>query len=144
MSQQIFTLQELKRAWRELRAASAQVQRQNAHRLLLVYSIECGLKAVWLKNECRTLFTSADISRTGHDLNDVIKSLRCSHALPEPLAMSDVRDEQKNLVTRKYIRLSDLHQVWRYGGTLKHPPTDDATMEASLETVQTWIEKELA
>ena len=143
MSHQIFTQQELKRAWRELRAASSQTQRKNAHRLLLVYSIECGLKAVWLKKECRTLFTSADIGKTGHDLNDVIKGLRCSLSLPEPLAMADVRDEQRNFVSRKHIRISDLHQVWRYGGALEHPPADDANMEAHLEKIQNWIEKEL-
>lgn len=143
MSHQIFTLRELTRAWRQLRDASTQGQRQNAHRLLLVYSVECGLKAVWLKKECRTLFTSLDISKTGHDLNEVIKSLRCLHTLPESLAMSDVKDSQRNLVTRTHIRISDLHQVWRYGGALKNPPADDQAMEASLEKIQNWIEKEL-
>ena len=37
MSHQVFTLQELKRAWRQLKAASNQPERSNAHRLLLVY-----------------------------------------------------------------------------------------------------------
>ncbi len=143
MSQQIFTLQELKRAWRGLRAASIQIHRQNAHRLLLVYSIECGLKAVWLKNECRTLFASVDIRKTGHDLNEVMKNLRFSHRLPEPLSMSDVKDERKTLMTRRNIRIGDLHQVWRYGGALIDPPADDTSIEASLEKIHNWIEKEL-
>jgi len=143
MSHQIFTLQELKRAWRELRAASEHAPRKNAHRLLLFYSIECGLKAVWLKQECRSLFTSADISKTGHDLNDVIKSLHIGYDLPENMAMSDVKDDRKNTISRKNIRASDLHQVWRYGGALLHPPIDDANMEAILEKMQVWIETEL-
>lgn len=57
--------------------------------------------------------------------------------------MADVRDEQRNCVIRKNIRISDLHQVWRYGGALEQPPADDAHMEAHLEKIQNWIEKEL-
>lgn len=143
MSHQIFNLRELKRAWRELRSASTQTKRLNAHRLLLVYSVECGLKAVWLKRECRTLFLSSDISNTGHDLNDVLKKLRCSHILPKSLEMSDVKNDQNSIINRKNIGIGDLHQVWRYGGDLKNPPVDNTAMEASLEKIQDWIEKEL-
>jgi hypothetical protein len=121
-----------------------QVPRGNAHRLLLFYAVECGLKAMWLKQENRTLFASDAIQRTGHDLNDVIKQLRLGAKLsPEGFHLGDVKDERRNTVTRKHNRLDALHQAWRYGGDLVHPPVDDATMEAQLEQVHQLIEKEL-
>lgn len=143
MAQIPFTDRELRRAWKALRSASSQLPRTNAQRLLLVYSVECGLKAMWLKNECRTLFVAADISRTGHDLNNVIRQLGLGVVLPIDFALSDVKDEQKKTVTRRYNRLDTLHQVWRYGGELANPPMDDAAMEEQLEAVQRLIEKEL-
>jgi len=143
MAQIPFTLRELKRAWTELRSASVQLPRSNAHRLLLVYSIECGLKAAWLKRESRTLFDAADISRTGHDLNDVIKQLRLGGALPVSFDLDEVKDDRRNPVPRKNNRIDALHQAWRYGGQLVSPPVDDAAMEAKLEAIQQLIEKEL-
>ena len=72
-----------------------------------------------------------------------MKDLRFAHTLPEPLSMPDVKNEQKMSAVRQNIRIGDLHQVWRYGGTLTDPPADDKTIEASLEMIQNWIEKEL-
>ena len=144
MAQIPFTLRELRRAWKALRSASSQLPRTNAHRLLLVYSVECGLKAMWLKNESRTLFVAADIARTGHDLNEVIKQLRIGAVLPNSFDLSDAKDERKNPVTRRHCRLDTLHQVWRYGGELANPPMDDSAMEEKLEAVQQLIEKELS
>jgi hypothetical protein len=143
MSKQFFTRQELTGAWRQLRAASQQVHRQNAHRLLLLYSVECGLKAVWLKRESRNLFTKDDIDNTGHDLKKIMKVIGCSQGLPEALTMSDVLDEKRNTVTRKNIGSVDLHQVWRYGGALTNPRPDDQAVELCLEDIHSWIEKEL-
>jgi hypothetical protein len=143
MAQIPFTLRELQRAWKALRSASSQLPRTNAHRLLLVYSIECGLKAMWLKNECRTLFVTSDIARTGHALNDVIKQLRLGAVLPTSFDLSDAKDERNKPVTRRPCRIDTLHQVWRYGGELATLPIDDAGMEEKLEAVQRLIEKEL-
>lgn len=144
MAQIPFTLRELQRAWKSLRSASSQLPRTNAHRLLLVYSIECGLKAVWLKRESRTLFVATDIARTGHDLNAVIKQLRMGAVLPVSFDLSDAKDERKNPVPRRHCRIDALHQAWRYGGELAPPPGDDAAMESKLEAVQRLIEKELS
>lgn len=143
MAQIPFTLRELKRAWSDLYTASSQLPRGNAHRLLLVYAIECGLKAVWLKRESRTLFTSVDIGRTGHDLNDVIKQLRLGAKLPPLFHLDEVKDGRRNSISRKDNRIDALHQAWRYGGELVSPPMNDASMEAQLEIVQQLIEKEL-
>ncbi len=138
-----FTLQELKRAWSELQAASDQHPRGNVHRLLLVYAIECGLKAAWLKRENRTLFEVSDIDRTGHDLSEIIKELRLGAALSPSFHLSDVLDRRRNVISRKSNRVDTLHQAWRYGGKLEAPPLDDVAMETQLELVRRLIEKEL-
>ncbi len=143
MAQIPFTLRELKKSWANLNAASQQLPRGNAHRLLLVYAVECGLKAMWLKQENRTLFSSDDIARTGHDLNDVIKQLRLGGAFPTVFHLSDVKDDRRNTVIRKHCRMDTLHQAWRYGGELVSPPLDDAAAEAELERVNRLIEKGL-
>lgn len=143
MAQIPFSLRELKRAWRSLHAASRQLPRGNAHRLLLVYSIECGLKALWLNRENRTLFVSADIARTGHDLNGVLKSLHLGAKLPAVFHLPDVKDDRRKVISRKDNRIDALHQAWRYGGELCAPLLDDAAMEAQLEAVHRLIEKEL-
>ena len=144
MAQIPFTLRELQRAWKALRLASSQLPRTNAHRLLLFYSIECGLKAVWLRRESRTLFVASDIHRTGHDLNDILKQLRLGAVLPVSFDLNEAKDERKNPVSRRPLRIDALHQVWRYGGELVSPPVDDAAMEEKLEAVQRLIEKELS
>jgi hypothetical protein len=143
MAQIPFTLRELKRAWTDLHAASQKLPRNNARRLLLVYAIECGLKAMWLKQENRTLFESNAIQRTGHDLNNVIKQLRLSAKLSPIFDLSDAKDERKNVIPRKSNRIDTLHQAWRYGGELLTIPVDDAAMELELEQVHQLIKKEL-
>lgn len=144
MAQIPFTLRELQRAWKTLRSASNHSPRTNAHRLLLVYSIECGLKAVWLKRESRTLFVSSDILRTGHDLNDILKQLRMGAVLPLSFDLKEAKDERNKSVARRHCRIDALHQSWRYGGELTSPPVDDAAMEEKLEALQRLIEKELS
>lgn len=142
MSQLPFTQRELKNAWRQLRQVSISTPRSNAHRLLLFYSIECGLKAAWLKNKGKNLFESEDISQTGHNLNQLLKDLRIKQTLPIGLSMGPVQDHRRNPIPRNGD-IDVLHQVWRYGGALMNPPVSDSEMEQSLEKIQAWIEKEL-
>lgn len=148
MAQIPFTLRELRRAWVSLHAASKQLPRGNAHRLLLLYAIECGLKAVWIKRESRTLYDGKDASGnsiggpSGHDLSEVIKQLRLGVVLPLSFDLNEAKDERKNPVARRPQRIDALHQAWRYGGELVSPPVDDAAMEQKLEAVQRLIEKE--
>lgn len=144
MAQIPFTLRELKNAWVNLHAASQQRPRDNAHRLLLVYAVECGLKAMWLKQENRTLFVAEDVARTGHELNDVIKQLRLRAVFPTVFHLSDVKDERRNPIARRPYRMDTLHQAWRYGGELVSPPVDDAAVEVALEQINRLIEKGLA
>lgn len=149
MAQIPFTLRELKRAWMDLHAASKKLPRGNAHRLLLFYAIECGLKAVWIKRENRSLYNGLDArgesigGKSGHDLSEVIKQLGLSAKLSPFFNLCDVRNERRNILPRRNCRFDTVHQAWRYGGTLEFPPADDVAIEMQLEQIHRLIQKEL-
>lgn len=120
-----FTDRELKRAWRQLMKISLPSKngdRENVHRLLLFYAVECGLKVVWLKHNNKTLFTKDDINQTGHDLVKILTRLRAGHPLELPLniQLSAVRAEDGRLLKRNGS-IESLHQVGRYGGQCQTP-----------------------
>ena len=132
-----FTNRELTRAMRELEAVATpptESARKNPHRLLLFYAVECGLKAVWLRRQRRDVFDSVDITKTGHNLRQVLKELNVgAHlALPESFQLEKpVRRAQ----------FGDIHQAWRYGGKCFSPTDEDC--EKQLLKVLSWIQGEL-
>ena len=139
-----FTDRELTRAWRELSVVAllpAISDRQNPHRLLLFYAVECGLKAVWLKRQRRTLFEGADIHQTGHDLQQLLKNLKVGSALslPESFQLPDTSQGADSL--QRKGKFGDLHLVWRYGGKCQAPTDKDC--EQQLLKVLAWIQGEL-
>lgn len=140
-----FTDQELRRAWRQLKKTSIphkDSKRENAHRLLLFYAVECGLKAVWLKRTSQTLFTDDDVKQTGHDLAKILTRLRAGHRvkLPHNIQLAPVRASD-GTPSQRNASLESLHQVWRYGGTSQNPT--DEHCEEQLEQVVNWINGEL-
>lgn len=140
-----FTDRELTRAWRELSAAAtppATALRQNPHRLLLFYAVECGLKAVWLKRKNRTLFEGSDIHRIGHSLQQVLKELNVGTALslPDSFQLPPTANQGPIPLPRSG-KFGDLHQVWRYGGKCQLPTDQDC--EQQLLKVLSWIQGEL-
>lgn len=139
-----FTGQELTRAWRQLSKTANPKQdapRDNTHRLMLFYAVECGLKAVWLKRNNKTLFSEDIIKKTGHDLIKILSNLRAGKqlALPENIQLDAVDNAGKQLPRNGGVDI--LHQTWRYGGKCKQPT--DAECEQKLEQVQKWISGEL-
>lgn len=144
MSALPFTDRELTRALRELSVVATPAiagDRQNPHRLLLFYAVECGLKAVWLKRKGRTLFEGDDIKHTGHDLRQVLKDLNVgsSLSLPDNFQLSTASRGQIKIPRNG--KFGDLHQVWRYGGKCEKPTDHD--YEQQLQKVLTWIQGEL-
>lgn len=139
-----FTYRELTNAWRELSVVAtpyAATNRQNPHRLLLFYAVECGLKAVWLKRQSRTLFEAADINRMGHNLQQVLKDLKVGYALSlsESFELPAVTQGAASLARKG--KFGDVHQAWRYGGRCQSPTDHDC--EQQLLKVLTWIQGEL-
>lgn len=139
-----FTDRELRRAWRELSAIAsppAGTIRKNPHRLLLFYAVECGLKAVWLKDQKRNLFDHADIERTGHNLRGILKELKVGAdlSLPENLRLQPIT--RNGTDQPRHGDISILHQAWRYGGVCISPI--DQECEKQLQRVASWIEGKL-
>lgn len=142
MSALPFTNRELSRAWRELSdVATPSGQRKNAHRLLMFYAVECGLKAIWLKRNSRTLFNKADIDRTGHDLRIIARDLRLGseYDLPEHYQLDPAKQAGINIPRNGDISI--LHQAWRYGGQCTIPK--DIICESKLNALFSWIQKEM-
>lgn len=140
-----FTDRELRRAWRDLSVAAqppAESNRQNPHRLLLFYAVECGLKAVWLKRQRRSLFEAADIHQTGHDLQQLLKNLAVGSnlSLPDSFQLLAVSSQATASLPRQG-RFGDVHQAWRYGGKCQVPTDQDC--ERQLLNVLAWIQGEL-
>lgn len=139
-----FTDRELTRAWRELSVVATPPEagrRQNPHRLLLFYAVECGLKAVWLKRQNRTLFESADIHRIGHSLQQVLKDLNIGSTLSLPATFQLLPASQGATSVPRNSNFGDVHQAWRYGGKCQAPTDQDC--EQQLLKVLTWIQGEL-
>jgi len=144
MSALPFTDRELKNAWRELSAIAIPPianTRTNPHRLLLFYAVECGLKAVWLKRQNRSLFDREDVDKTGHNLRQVLKELKvgAEFSLPENLQLKSVT--RNGAQEPRNGDISILHQAWRYGGTCTAPTDRDC--EQQLEQILKWIQGEL-
>jgi hypothetical protein len=139
-----FTDRELMRAWRELSTVATphpESARQNPHRLLLFYAVECGLKAVWLKRQRRTLFEGADIGRTGHNLRQVLKELNIGAVLSLPKNFRLPTATHGKAQLHRTGTFGDLHQAWRYGGKCETPT--DHECEQQLQRVLDWIQGEL-
>ena len=139
-----FTDRDLKNAWRDLSAIAmpaAANTRTNPHRLLLFYAVECGLKAVWLKRQNRSLFDREDIDKTGHNLRQVLKELKvgAEFSLPENLQLKPVT--RNGAQESRNGDISILHQAWRYGGSCTAPTDSDC--EKQLEQILKWIQGEL-
>jgi hypothetical protein len=139
-----FTDRELTRAWRELSSASKPSPeniRLNPHRLLMFYAVECGLKAIWLRRQSRTLFETTEISRIGHDLRQIIKELNIGSALSLSESFRLPTALRGHVQLSRNGKFGDLHQAWRYGGKCEAPTDQDC--EQQLQKVLDWIQGEL-
>lgn len=138
-----FTDRELTRAWRELSVVAQPLtgDRQNPHRLLLFYAVECGLKAVWLKRQRRTLLEGADIHQTGHDLQKLLENLKVGSTLLLPDSFQLLSTRQNTASQPRKGKFGDVHQAWRYGGRCQTPSDQDC--EQQLLKILDWIRGEL-
>lgn len=135
-----FTRRELVNAWNTATAASIATKRSNAHRLLLFYAVECGLKAVYLKRHNKDPLDSQTAAPLSHDLNRILDLLNVAAVLRITPNLFTLTPLQKP-PTQRSCKVGELNQVWRYGGRLTQPT--DIEIEKKLEVVQLWIAKEL-
>ncbi|NOQ64473.1 MAG: hypothetical protein GQ582_08175 [Methyloprofundus sp.] len=137
-----FSDRELKSAWRNNLTASELVNKTNAHRLLLFYAIECGLKVIILKgeNKNRTDRLSKDLKEYGgHDINKLLTAL---HA-PSKLHLKATKmNNLRNPDTPRNVGVGDFNQMWRYGGS-SYNPVLDSDIENQLLKISQWVRQEI-
>ena len=97
--------------------------------LLLFYGLECGLKALIMK-ERRADITSelSPIAQIGHDLRECLKAL----GAPATLQLSSTNTKQQ---TKQTVTNPMLHQAFRYGVDLE----DGTEIIAELKKVHEWL-----
>ena len=134
-----FTDRELQKAWRENQRAAKVKTITNAHRLLLFYSVECGLKAVLLKRQSKDCTDSCpELAEVQHDINKLLDKLRAGEnlKLPSQLSMNPLKKNQE----RKFS-CAEINQMWRYGGCCDN--IKDNELEKKLLDILSWIAQEL-
>ena len=142
----------MQRAWQANLQASMYVSRSNAHRLLLFYAIECGLKAILMKRRSVTCTSDCtEINDAQHNINRMLDVLSAGQSLklPNLFKMSPIRN--KGMIQERKLDPGKINQMWRYGGKSLNivdangqmiSLTDDL-LEDHLIKISNWIEKEL-
>lgn len=139
-----FTDREMQKAWRINLQASTQsccdTPHSNAHRLLLFYSVECGLKAVLMKRQSKTSTSHCrEIEDAQHNINKLLDHLSAGQnlKLPSQLQMNPIKCQKQS--TERKLDVGKINQVWRYGGCLEN----DKEIENKLMRISDWIKQEL-
>ncbi len=83
------------------------------HYMVLFYTLECGLKAFYMKQNRSTNTNTTDnwknsAASYGHDLNKLLKDLHLTPSIPKAHTPNGTQ-----------VDVQELHEVWRYGVELK-------------------------
>ncbi|MGK7941886.1 MAG: hypothetical protein AB4062_17385 [Crocosphaera sp.] len=136
----IFTDREIQRAWRQNKLAYENGKiKTNAHRLLLFYSVECGLKAVIMKRQRKNRTDLCqDIGQSQHNINRLLDCLsaRKNLRLPPELNLTPLRENEE-----RNCKVDQINQIWRYGGHSNNIKDDE--LEKKLINIVNWIGQEL-
>lgn len=138
----------MQRAWRTNLEASRQNIRTNAHRLLLFYAVECGLKAVLMRRASVTCTNECEsIGEAQHDINKLLDALNAGRALklPNTLSMTPIKNQEAK--QPRQVHCGQFNQMWRYGGfvdTTYESISSDKSLEDSLLKISRWIQRELS
>jgi len=97
--------------------------------LLLFYGLECGLKAVIMKEQGANITSELSlVTEIRHDLRECLKALRA----PATLKLSSTRTKQQKAQT---VTNPLLHQAFRYGVALE----DNKEIIEELKKVHEWL-----
>lgn len=112
--------------------------KNNAHRLLLFYAVENGLKSLIMRKEGVSA-GDVDFSAEKHDLNRLLDRVMASSSLKLPVSVRMKSDPPS--ASQRSCRIGDVNQMWRYGCVAESP--SDSVLEAKLEAVAVWIDAEI-
>lgn len=108
-----------------------------ARRLLLFYSVECGLKSLIMKNVGKNTFeefesycvNSSKRNLVGHDIKAMLKEINPAHTFL-----------LKNIDLKKggSVQPGRFNELWRYGVTVADIQQEERT-ENTLEKIAEWI-----
>jgi len=141
-----FTNREMKNAWDQNLRAVLQVKEQdrtNAHRLLLFYAVECGLKALIMKVKRQSRTDGLDSDILTHDINKLLKELHAQGDLVlRRTQMVPIKKNNRKSKDTRTVEPKDFNQMWRYGGQ-STGGLSDKEIEAKLLKIVEWIKFEL-
>jgi hypothetical protein len=125
---------ELEHAYRSHKALSACASHpvSRSHHLLLVYAIECGLKAAVMRRQRAEDTEQLGLLNYGHDLREFLKHLRA----PAQLRVSDAHTGQSKSQT---LQPKQIHEALRYGVGLRQ----EERVMTELKDVLAWLAGEL-
>jgi hypothetical protein len=138
-----FSDREMKKAWRNnFQAYDLAQTKTNAHRLLLFYSTECGLKAALMKRQSKTS-TEVCEDILGHNINRLLDTLNAEQNLRLP--------NRIKMISSKEVSVDEINQMWRYGGAAQNIRAQhgglvrltDEDLEKHLLRISNWIRGEL-
>ncbi len=142
-----FTDREMEKAWRENKSvydSSDKTQRKNAHRLLLFYAVECGLKAILMRRQQkRRTDLCQEILECQHNVNKLLDYLRSGSSLKLPIQLNMPKIRSKSGYDERKFTPGDLNQMWRYGGCCLADGITDEHLEKKLLEIANWIDGEL-
>jgi hypothetical protein len=130
---------EFEKGWSRARSvySAAAGQANNAHRLLLFYAVENGLKAFIMKAE-RLSDGSEGFDVEVHDVNKLLARAGAQKSLLLP---TNVRIKGSYGGSARNCATGQINQMWRYGCVAENPT--DAELELGLQKVATWIEENI-
>jgi|GEM_PF-409629 hypothetical protein len=148
-----FTDREMAKAWRANLSAyenSQKTSRTNAHRLLLFYAVECGLKTILMKRKGHKRSDSCtEIAECQHNINKLLDCLGAGGSLNLPeIFIGEVFDTRNNKEERK-LNSGQINQMWRYGGKVisivvtQKQKASDEDIENKLLEISKWIVGEI-
>jgi len=112
-----------------------------SHVLLLIYALECGMKALLMRKfkakSWEELHPARGCGTSGHDLAEGLKNLGVSARL----TISRRRTAPDRDGRREDVTTAQLHEVFRYAIPLEAP--DFPQMQNQLDAILAWLKTQL-
>jgi hypothetical protein len=125
-----------------LKASFVAAERRTvSHVLLLIYAIECGMKALLMRKfnarSWEELHPDRGCGTSGHDLAEGLKNL----GLSARLTISRRRTAPDKDGRREDVNAAELHQALRYAIQLED--SDYPQMQGQLDAIRAWLKTQL-